>query len=136
MIRQRTGSISSQSTTEFHRLHRYKKETSKKWFGRTVKIASKAYKDFMDFGVNDYLINRLPSFVLTMIAYLILLVFPAKVKFSKRVPRKDNKILFVVNHNIAALDVAVLFSVIYLETGIYPRGLADRFCTSYYHAFG
>jgi hypothetical protein len=128
MIRQRTGSISSQSTTQFHKLYRYKKETSKKWLGTAIKNASKAYKDFMDFGVNDYLINRLPRFFLTIMAYMIVFLFPAKVKFSKPVPKNDNKILFVVNHNIAALDMAVLLSVIYLETGIYPRGLADRIC--------
>jgi hypothetical protein len=35
-----------------------------------------------------------------------------------------------------AWDVAHLWASIYLQTGIFPRGLADRFCETFFIYFG
>ncbi|KAJ3092559.1 hypothetical protein HK102_005839, partial [Quaeritorhiza haematococci] len=37
----------------------------------------------------------------------------------------DGKVLFVVNHNLHAADMAALFATIFLATGKWSRGLAD-----------
>ena len=41
--------------------------------------------------------------------------------------QRKAKVIFVCNHQLGALEVPVLIASIYLATGIYPRGLADRF---------
>ena len=83
------------------------------------------YTSFMTFPV-DRVSFPLPDKVLSFMSRLFLLVLPAKVE--GRAPKLTHtRVLFVVNHNVLGFDFFTLWAIIWLKTGIYPRGLTDRF---------
>ncbi|KAJ3409864.1 hypothetical protein HDU80_008934 [Chytriomyces hyalinus] len=55
-----------------------------------------------------------------------LFMFPTKIKNLEVVHKhKRRKIMFVGNHLIGGMDLAFTMPLIYLNTGVYPRGVAD-----------
>jgi 1-acyl-sn-glycerol-3-phosphate acyltransferase len=79
----------------------------------------------MEIRVDEFFIP-MPHIILAM-AYRILLFFlPTYVEKGKPLEQKK-KVLFVVNHNLIGLDMLNLWAVLYLNTGIAPHGLTDRF---------
>ncbi|KAI8897319.1 hypothetical protein BC833DRAFT_565919 [Globomyces pollinis-pini] len=51
---------------------------------------------------------------------------PNEVIWAGRKPQKNEKVIFVVNHQLSGLDIPIAIASIYLQTGIWPRGLQDR----------
>ncbi|KAJ3301042.1 hypothetical protein HDV03_001466 [Kappamyces sp. JEL0829] len=68
----------------------------------------------------------LPSSLLYVITKIIAYVLPYRVT-NDAGDLKGSKVIFVCNHQLGAMEVPALFSAIYSATGVYPRGLADRF---------
>jgi 1-acyl-sn-glycerol-3-phosphate acyltransferase len=68
----------------------------------------------------------LPDWFKNGFAKTISFIFPHKriVDMNKL---ETSRVLFVCNHQVGAIEVPLLFAMIYLETGLLPRGLADRF---------
>ncbi|KAJ2997879.1 hypothetical protein HDV02_005063 [Globomyces sp. JEL0801] len=53
-------------------------------------------------------------------------IVPHTVIWEGSKPKPNQKILFVANHQVGALELPLIWSVIWLQTGIWPRGLMDR----------
>jgi 1-acyl-sn-glycerol-3-phosphate acyltransferase len=68
----------------------------------------------------------LPTWFLQNASKAIAFVFPHKIICEEEEPLPSST-LFVCNHQLGAFEIPLLYALIYLQTGLYPRGLADRF---------
>jgi 1-acyl-sn-glycerol-3-phosphate acyltransferase len=67
-----------------------------------------------------------PTWFLQNASKAIAFLFPHKVIREEEEPLPSST-LFVCNHQLGAFELPLLYATIYLQTGLYPRGLADRF---------
>ncbi|KAI8828437.1 hypothetical protein BC829DRAFT_450427 [Chytridium lagenaria] len=91
------------------------------------RFAMRSYKTFMDWPDSWVLNYKAPSerFVMGLTAPLRF-IHPVKAMGIENIPSPSERILFVGNHQIWALDVALKFSLLYIETGMYVRAITDR----------
>lgn len=69
---------------------------------------------------------RIASILAWVVAKVILLVLPVKI-LAVNPPPRTQTLMFVSNHTVGfGIDSIILICAIYVKTGIYPRGLADR----------
>ncbi|KAJ3191884.1 hypothetical protein HK101_007318 [Irineochytrium annulatum] len=94
-------------------------------FAHPENLAWKWWKRMMDTG--DITAWRRPSDYWTVEATGVFRCWaPSKSRGASNVPRDGRKLMFIGNHQLYAMDVPIDFSQIYMDTGIYPRGMADR----------
>ncbi|KAL2916443.1 hypothetical protein HK105_203873 [Polyrhizophydium stewartii] len=67
-----------------------------------------------------------PDWLRRGLARFVLWLHPVEYQWLGRVPEPGERILYVANHNLLALDTPHLWAVIYLSTGQWPRGLSDK----------
>ncbi|KAJ3095393.1 hypothetical protein HDU97_006996 [Phlyctochytrium planicorne] len=90
-------------------------------------FASRSYKAFMEYPDQWILnFNTPPEWVVLGMTAPFRFINPVKVRGVENIPKPGERILFVGNHQIWALDVPLKFSQIYLETGMYVRAITDR----------
>lgn len=60
------------------------------------------------------------------LSFLISILIPFKSMANKAQDLKGKKVLFVCNHQLGGMEIPAICAAIWMQTGIYPRGLADR----------
>ena len=68
----------------------------------------------------------LPSWFMLLFARVVLLVMPARVIKKCEQLSSDEKVMFICNHQLWGIELPILLATIYLQTGRWPRSLADR----------
>ncbi|KAJ3203831.1 hypothetical protein HDU67_009901 [Dinochytrium kinnereticum] len=84
----------------------------------------KAFMDLPDRWILDF--RTPPEWVVLGMTAPFRFINPVKVRGVENIPKNGERILFVGNHQIWALDVPLKFSQLYLETGFYVRAITDR----------
>ncbi|KAJ3099749.1 hypothetical protein HDU97_002775 [Phlyctochytrium planicorne] len=90
-------------------------------------FAVRVYQAFMSYPYKNVLEFVVPpTWAIVALTEPMRWIFPVKTRGTDNIPRDHTRILFVGNHQLYAFDIPIKFAQIYMETGVYVRGLADR----------